>query len=513
MSSWLNIKIPRLGRNRHGTFYVRFSAVDPAGRRRVVQHSLSTKNPRTAKLLALKFCLLLAEEKAVSDFDHSFTRYEVDVPAGKAKANGPEDHKRLLEAIGQFKEVLRLQAALQAQGQALPSTQPLSGPLLPLASLSVAPRGAAPGVKLRAAFDLHLDEEAKRLKSPHTLGEKKVLFNEFIEVFGDVEVNQITALEITLRWRKAEFTRANKKRKGATLSQARLEKRRGYLSKFFDEARTGGLYLGENPVKQKMGTKKEIKANTRSWAEFSVDDLQKLFTPEYPVRMVKPDWYWLPLIALFSAARLGEIANLELSTFQVVEGVALFEFDGKTGRRIVPIHSRLLDLGLWQYVDFLKARTETQLVANRTAAYRQKSVGRIWGNYVRECGIVDTRKVFHSFRSTGITDMHNAEAGHASIRKTVGHAAVGVSGAHGGYVRGIQLMNLKQTIETLRHPGLDVASLKVADPTFAAYFAAEDALANSEKRKAQTESRKRNQAARAARLAQGSRPRANEAKT
>ena len=34
----LNLKIPRLGENRHGVFYVRSSALDATGRRKVTQH-------------------------------------------------------------------------------------------------------------------------------------------------------------------------------------------------------------------------------------------------------------------------------------------------------------------------------------------------------------------------------------------------------------------------------------------------------------------------------------------
>ncbi len=112
----LNVKIPRLGRNRYGVFYVRSSAVDSAGRRRVTQHILHTKSPQAAKILALKFCLLLAEESAMSDSDHLFSRYELDIPGGKAKATGAEDHKRMLDAVAAFQATLKLQAGLAARG-------------------------------------------------------------------------------------------------------------------------------------------------------------------------------------------------------------------------------------------------------------------------------------------------------------------------------------------------------------------------------------------------------------
>ena len=56
-SKGLNIRVPRLGVNRHGVFYVRSSAQDASGRRRVTQRSLGTKDPLLAKVLALRMAL------------------------------------------------------------------------------------------------------------------------------------------------------------------------------------------------------------------------------------------------------------------------------------------------------------------------------------------------------------------------------------------------------------------------------------------------------------------------
>ena len=65
----LNLRVPRLGVNRYGVFYVRSSDVDESGRRRVTQRSLGTKNPLKAKLEALHFCLGLVKEELMSDIN------------------------------------------------------------------------------------------------------------------------------------------------------------------------------------------------------------------------------------------------------------------------------------------------------------------------------------------------------------------------------------------------------------------------------------------------------------
>ena len=479
-SKGLNIKVPRLGINRFGVYYVRSSSLDATGRRKVSQQSLDTKDPQLAKVLALKFCLNLVSGDVLSDFRKKLDRYEFDLATGKAKSDGADDHARMLEAMKAMQDVLTLQSKLQPQVSAVSArvSQVASGPaadLVALASQLVGkampglPKPNDVGLKLRQALDMHLEEEAPRLKKAETVAEKRVLFQEFSEHFGDIHLNELTKIDISERWRKAEFTRPNKKRKGQTLSLARLEKRRGYLAKFFEWAIARGSYVHANPAKQLMGTKKEIRAKQRPWAEFTEDDLKCLFGEHYRARMTEPDWYWLPLIALYSGARLAEIANLTLGDIVAVEGTKVMMIaDAKTpsGVRTVPVHSALLELGLWTYVENLRNLGFDRLLPNRPAHKPEKMAGRMWGKWISECGITDDAKVFHSFSSTAITDLHNAEASHAGIHRAVGHATAGIKGTHGKYVRGIQLKLLKDVIEKLQHPTVNIATLKRDDPGF-----------------------------------------------
>ncbi|MDI9233713.1 tyrosine-type recombinase/integrase [Limnohabitans lacus] len=252
--------------------------------------------------------------------------------------------------------------------------------------------------------------------------------------------------------------------------------------------------LGLNPMTQKMATKGEMKLQRTPWAEFDDGDIKALFCADYPQKMDKPDFYWLPLIALFSGARLGELARLELSTFREVDGVKCFRIvDGKTleSRRTVPIHSQLLALGLWDYAQALKDKGETFLIPHRPqdppgtpknirTRDPEKMTGRQWGKWVDMCGLKDNKKVFHSFRSTAITDLHNTEAKVAAVKRSVGHTSPEMAGVHGNsYVRGIALKNLQTAVEHLTHSQVDFQALKLQDPTFAAFFAHEEAKKNS----------------------------------
>ena len=156
-------------------------------------------------------------------------------------------------------------------------------------------------------------------------------------------------------------------------------------------------------------------------------------------------------------------------------GIKVYDIkSGKTpdSRRRVPIHSKLLDLGLWEYIEFLRAKGEGQLFWFRPQKSISKSSGEMWGKWVQRCGIKDPKKVFHSFRSTAITAMHN-RVGHATnpaaIRSAVGHAG-GLSDVHGTYFRGSDLMLVRDAIESLVFPEVNAPSLKLSDPTFAEFF-------------------------------------------
>lgn len=494
----LQIKAPRLGRNRLGVFFVRYpSFVDETGKRRVVQQSLRTKDPACAKLLALQFSLDLAlggGNLSTQDPRNGATPWTINTSTGEFAAEGEDDHQRLMGFLSEHKDLIGTFAKLrQAQlGSTDPNVGPRSVPNL------------VTDTRLEDAFRMHLDVEKAGLEAT-TILEKTVLFREFIEIFGaDAGVRSITAEQIAKRWMPAEANRPNKKRPGATLGLNRLEKRRGFLAKFFDWAKESGLYAHDNPLKAKFAKKKQIRRQSRPWEEFTADELKKIFAPAYVQAMDKPDFYWVPLMALFSGARLGELSELTLEDFKTVEGIPVFDvLDGKTesSRRRVPVHSVLLDLGIGQCVEALKARGATHFLHHRSINYLSKMVGRQWSLWLNECGVKTDRKVFHSFRSTAITDMHNGDAKAMSIQRAVGHATSETAGVHGHYVRGIHLIRLRDAIETLQFPMIDFSLLRPADPAFKDFFDKDDAVKSSEKYKKQQERRRRIEDQRKQRLA------------
>lgn len=118
----------------------------------------------------------------------------------------------------------------------------------------------------------------------------------------------------------------------------------------------------------------------RKGTPFSLSDLEKIFSGyiyqgPIPTDRTKafPYWFWLPLIAYFTGARTNEIAQLDTTDIKDIDGHPCFDFCPdelgafeakriKSGEaRQVPVHPRLLELGLLDYVTVQKQDRQKKL--------------------------------------------------------------------------------------------------------------------------------------------------------
>jgi len=90
---------------------------------------------------------------------------------------------------------------------------------------------------------------------------------------------------------------------------------------------------------------------------FTATDLASLFSSEeFTTRsFLHPHYYWLMPLGLLTGARLGELCQLYVSNFMILDGIACLEISDtqegqrvKNGsaRRFVPVHEKLIELGL-----------------------------------------------------------------------------------------------------------------------------------------------------------------------
>lgn len=149
---------------------------------------------------------------------------------------------------------------------------------------------------------------------------------------------------------------------------------------------------------------------------YSAAQLSALFTSPVFADGERPDAgrgeaaFWLPVLALYSGARLEELGQLRVSDVGEEGGIPFLHLTPDAGRiksqkeRRVPLHPKVRALGFLGYVETMrKAGTERLFPALRKGSKGQwtESWGKWYGKYLRRVvQITDTRITFHSFRHT-----------------------------------------------------------------------------------------------------------------
>jgi integrase len=148
-------------------------------------------------------------------------------------------------------------------------------------------------------------------------------------------------------------------------------------------------------------------------------------------------YYYLALLALHSGARLDEVAGLRCVDVRETDGHWCMHFDTEGGRalknsasaRIVPIHSRVIELG---FLDYLRAQTGERLVGNLYADNAGKfgqPVTQFFAAHLTKVGVKKSRNQnFHSLRHTWRTAMDRAGVSEAHMDELGGWSARGSQG-------------------------------------------------------------------------------------
>lgn len=172
---------------------------------------------------------------------------------------------------------------------------------------------------------------------------------------------------------------------------------------------------------------------------------------------------WLPLLGLFTGARLEELGQALVSDIREEDGVVFLaittEGGGKTlktktSRRVVPLHPWLIRLGFLAYVGERQKAGAPHLFPGLRPDQFGKRTGnwsKWWGRYVRDIGITDSRKVFHSFRHG-----FKAACRAAEIEEEVHDAITGHAGGGVGRRYGKNSIPLKVLDKAMRRVSFDV---------------------------------------------------------
>ena len=205
----------------------------------------------------------------------------------------------------------------------------------------------------------------------------------------------------------------------------------------------------------------------RPWAD---DELTKFFTqPLHTAYELPKDRkagadaaYWIPLLGLYTGARVGELAQLRTIDIESDAGVPMLsitnEGDGQrvkttAGIRKVPLHSELIRLGFLDYVAKREKNGDATLWP-ALPARKGKPGGYFshwFGIYRRPLGF-GKYPDFHCFRHTVRSQLANAGIAEGLIDTLVGHEVAGSTGAKVYTHRGAK--TLLQAIQVLSYPAL-----------------------------------------------------------
>lgn len=351
----------------------------------------------------------------------------------------------------------------------------------------------------------YVESIRSRRKPPgeQTITSYEVSARLFIEIIGDKPLHELshkdrnrydeTIFRIPKNRQKMPATR------GKTIAEMLLIPNLELLSPATvkDEALRANLFLdwifhheGAKPPFILLEKFKAEKADARQRRPFNDDELRLVFNPSILCNDRRPSPYkfWLTLVGLHTGARINEIAQLDLADIISVDGISCFNFTDEldqgvsigpgrqkkrlkteAGKRIVPIHSHLIELGLLEYVNLLREEGHVMLFPD--LAHAKKNYGSLASKwFAHNCdriGLKDPALTFHSFRH-GATTLLAKKNVQRELRKViVGHSHHDDVHDHYIHLAGMfSVFEKQQAIELLDFSNvIDYSGLKKIAPT------------------------------------------------
>lgn len=215
--------------------------------------------------------------------------------------------------------------------------------------------------------------------------------------------------------------------------------------------------------------KKAVAENNFKAINVTVDKFEQrrdAFSPEQIVQIMEAAlkeeneaYKWCTLLGCYSGARLEEIAQLGIDNICEQNGIWYMDINERDGRelknrsstRIVPLHSRLIELGFLDYLKATKAAGHTRLfpqlkftVSNRYG----RNLSR-WFNetLLPRLKIKTERLTFHSLRHTFTTRLQQADVEDSLIKRLIGHSQQDTLNIV--YAKGQQLSQLRDAVEKI----------------------------------------------------------------
>ena len=265
------------------------------------------------------------------------------------------------------------------------------------------------------------------------------------------------------------------------------------LQGFFDYIISSGRRNGDNPFLRLPRHSDGLAVGGADG--FDEHELRAIFNPAMLMQAKRPSQFWGPLLALYTGARLNELACLDLVDFVEEKGIpcitirfiprakpnTIVHNKNKAARsvktassiRLVPLHPDLYEIGIDTYMEDVRAIGATRLFPTLpldTKKKRERRLSHDGNEYLKTVDVhVPRKKVMHSFRDTvcemlAVPDMDDVRAD-----QWTGHATQSVKGRHYRRSKAAIELQAKEGFNALNFPFIDIEALQYRPGWFNEY--------------------------------------------
>lgn len=175
---------------------------------------------------------------------------------------------------------------------------------------------------------------------------------------------------------------------------------------------------------------------TRSFRRgFTAEELKAIFEGDYfrLAQYDEPAKFWIPILMLYSGARINELTQLVVDDIDVLNGIPCIliwdddadkqRLKNRASRRLIPIHPTVIALGFLDYVETRRKSGARRLFVRPDGnAIHRKYLGNWWGRFLTNIGVKDGLGVdAHAFRHTTISYWMNAHVKERFAAAICGH--------------------------------------------------------------------------------------------
>lgn len=251
-----------------------------------------------------------------------------------------------------------------------------------------------------------------------------------------------------------QLIRANEKHELPTLSPESVKDYIQKCSSFFEWC----LQMEMTDINPFKGMKfRKTRKDSEAKNAYSHADLQKLFSSEIHTqkKYKHPHYYWLPLLGLYTGARLNELCQLYREDIFKQDDTWVIRIDDKltgqrlknhSSRRLIPIHDKLLQLGFIDYINSVQHERIFPVLKQERDGFGT-AASKWFGRFKTALGF-ERGHDFHSFRHTVATQLKNAEVSSILAGELLGHSQSNIT--YGRYGKNMNLKHLKRAVNIIK---------------------------------------------------------------